>query len=87
MKVRLANSWFYYKVVIGLFFGGLITACGSNPEIQLRNSNHEGLEILKPQSAKVYLETSLSMKGYVSLNKVGDYKFKDVVNYLITDLD
>lgn len=34
-----------------------------------------------------FLETSVSMKGYVNPSTVGDYPLKDIVPYLITDLD
>ncbi|MFD2586132.1 hypothetical protein ACFSQJ_04280 [Croceitalea marina] len=44
---------------------------------------------VKPKLEKIdfFLETSVSMKGYVNVNKPGDYPLKDVVSYLITDLD
>ncbi len=45
-----------------------------------------------PSKAKLekidfFLETSVSMKGYVNVNQPGDYPLKDVVSYLVTDLD
>tara|TARA_B100001245_G_C22894405_1_gene431533 strand:+ start:4982 stop:6232 length:1251 start_codon:yes stop_codon:yes gene_type:complete len=36
---------------------------------------------------KIYLETSLSMKGYADANVPGDYTFKEVIPFLITDID
>lgn len=44
---------------------------------------------VKPKLEKIdfFLETSVSMKGYVNVNQPGEYPLKDVVSYLITDLD
>lgn len=41
----------------------------------------------KLEKIDFFLETSVSMKGYVNVNKPGDYPLKEVVSYLITDLD
>ncbi|MFS4469583.1 hypothetical protein [Maribacter sp. 2210JD10-5] len=44
---------------------------------------------VRPKLEKIdfFLETSVSMKGYVNVNKPGYYPLKDVVSYLITDMD
>ena len=39
------------------------------------------------EKINIFLETSVSMKGYVNANKPGDYVLKDVLPYLIIDLD
>ncbi len=44
---------------------------------------------IPPKLKKIdfFLETSVSMKGYVNTRKPGNYPLKDVVSFLLTDLD
>lgn len=46
------------------------------------NENNRRIEKIN-----IFLETSVSMKGYVNANTPGNYVLKDVLPYLITDLD
>ncbi len=41
----------------------------------------------KIEKINIFLETSVSMKGYVNTNTPGNYVLKDVLPYLIIDLD
>ncbi|MGB3152075.1 MAG: hypothetical protein WBB27_15575, partial [Maribacter sp.] len=41
----------------------------------------------KLEKIDFFLETSVSMKGYVNVNKPGDYPLQEIVSYLIADLD
>lgn len=71
-------------VVLCIFFIG----CGSSSHL-FDFVPYASPSVTKSKLEKIdfFLETSVSMKGYVNVNQPGDYPLKDVVSYLITDLD
>lgn len=48
-------------------------------------NNHD--DSIPLSSVKIYLETSVSMKGYVNPNEIGPYTLIEILPFLITDID
>ena len=73
--------------IISITLAVLLTSC--NDEYVFQLIPYQEREPSKTAIEKIdfYLETSVSMKGYVNPSAVGDYPLKDIVPYLITDLD
>ncbi|WP_394747108.1 hypothetical protein [Spongiimicrobium salis] len=71
------------KIVLIVF---LAISCRDNRLMYTLDSVSRENTTSNPQ-INFYLETSLSMKGYVNTDVAGDYKLKDIVPYLITDLE
>lgn len=63
----------------------VVTSCQDN-SLTYRISGAAEKSSIEPVSVKLYLETSVSMKGYVNYNKAGDYKLMDALPYFITDM-
>lgn len=64
----------------------LIAACGGGEPLiyELENQDNPSSSL---KTIRVYLETSVSMKGYVNSSEAGDFKLKEVIPFLISDLD
>ncbi|NAS31988.1 hypothetical protein GTQ40_13460 [Flavobacteriaceae bacterium R38] len=66
----------------------LLIACGGDKHIftfvSYETPSDEGLLI---ENIDFFLETSVSMKGYVNSQKVGNYPMADIIPLLLTDID
>lgn len=82
------NDYKYNYISIVFLFFFVITAC-SDPQMYVleKSQGNNGIDTLKIENINFYLETSISMKGYVNSNVSGSYTLKDVVPFLITDLE
>lgn len=75
-----------YSISIILLF--LLAACAPDKqEYTITVRNGEKASAPSRPLVKIYLETSLSMKGYADSDMPGDYTFKKVIPFLITDID
>ena len=65
----------------------LLTACSDNNIFKFApyEEHTNGAAVI--EKIDFFLETSVSMKGYVNPRLAGDYPLKDIVPFLITDLD
>ncbi|MBL4586356.1 MAG: hypothetical protein JKX84_04755, partial [Flavobacteriales bacterium] len=82
MKYMIRRT-FFLVVVLGLV--GL-SSC-QDDALTYKMSGVSDKSVIEPTSIKLYLETSVSMRGYVNSNKSGDYKLKDALPYFITDME
>lgn len=65
-----------------------ITSCSNKPVTYNFNVDTPKSETNRElEKINVFLETSVSMKGYVNANTTGNYVLKEVLPYLLTDLD
>jgi len=64
-----------------------VTACDPPSFYSLTSSQPEYVDTLSVRSINVYIETSVSMAGYVNSNVSGSYPLKDVIPFMITDLN
>ena len=63
-------------------------SCNTDKNIYtFTTTQSEVVDTLEVKSIKLYLETSASMRGYVNSNVAGTYPLKDVVPFMVTDLD
>ncbi|WP_379977799.1 hypothetical protein [Dokdonia ponticola] len=76
----------YIPIYFLLFF--VITAC-SDPQMYVltKSQSNKSIDTLQTENINFYLETSVSMKGYVNSNVSGNYTLKNIVPFLITDLE
>ena len=81
------NHYKYDYIFIVFIFLFTVTACNHPQMYVLTKSQDSNIDTLQTENINFYLETSLSMKGYVNTNISGDYSLKDVVPFLITDLE
>lgn len=78
----------YKSSILGLLLLCLIFAgCGEKHIFEFVSYSPSSAEKPKLKKIDFFLETSVSMKGYVNANVPGNYPLKDVVSYLVTDLD
>lgn len=80
-------SWLSFVVITSVFLS--LFGCGNGNDVKYKftlgaesNSIDSQLE-----RVNVFVETSVSMQGYVNTNVPGNYVLKEVVPYLIIDLD
>jgi len=73
---------------MSLLFLFCFASCSSDKNIYtFSTSQSVVVDTLEVKNIKLYLETSGSMRGYVNSNVAGTYPLKDVVPFMVTDLD
>ncbi|WP_346882856.1 hypothetical protein [uncultured Algibacter sp.] len=77
------NRWLF----IGVLFLFCLTSCTDKNIYTFSTSQSVIVDTLEVKGIKLYLETSASMRGYVNSNVAGTYPLKDVVPFIVTDLD
>ncbi len=82
VSAQIFKGFIYMSVFI------LFLRCGGEKQI-FEFVPYPAPSITKSKLEKIdfFLETSVSMKGYVNASTFGDYPLKEIVPYLITDLD
>ena len=73
------------NIVLILILLTFFYSCGSDP-IEYVITGEPKSTPIQPKTVKIFLETSMSMKGYVNSNQEGNYKLKQIVPYFITDI-
>ena len=63
------------------------SSCSKPSVYTLSKTQSIKIDTLQIENIDFYLETSASMKGYINTNISGTYSLKDVVPFLITDLE
>ena len=77
-----------YKIIFIIFSISIFFNYGCVDDSQSYKISTSGSEESTPiKSIKIYLETSISMKGYVNADVAGDYQLPLIVPTLITDCD
>lgn len=74
----------YTIITIGLL---TMIGCGQLTSYKFSIQQQDTIDTLVIKQINVYVETSVSMKGYVNSNNSGNYPLKDVIPFLITDID
>ncbi|MGB0949918.1 MAG: hypothetical protein ACPGU0_07430, partial [Marinirhabdus sp.] len=65
----------------------VVNGCGNKNSYELSVEQQTKVDTLHVQQINLYLETSASMRGYVNANVAGSYPLKDVVPFMVTDLN
>src|SRR5690606_12661417 len=85
LKYITKKHYFLISIVIVV----LLSSCGDGKHIykvESVNTTQEN-DTLSIKQINFYLEASSSMKGYVNVNKEGNYSLKDIIPFIIEDMD
>ncbi len=81
------NLYKYNYIILSVFLFLSITACSDPQMYSFTKTQTKEIDTFQIERVNFYLETSVSMKGYVNTDVIGNYTLKDVIPFLITDLD
>ncbi len=86
MKLSIFNITSYFSISIVFFVA--FSGCSSDKNAYRFSIKQEAeVDTLHLKTINIFLETSVSMKGYVNSNVYGNYPLKDVLPFMVTDLN
>lgn len=87
MHIHHSHIHHKWSFIVGVFFFLGFTSCNDKNIYVFSTSQSAIVDTLEVKNIKLYLETSASMRGYVNSNVAGIYPLKDVVPFMVTDLN
>ena len=88
MKTLNSNILTVNKFLIIVIVFLITIGCKEKTSYKFLVDEHENdIDTLQIKQVNVFVETSASMKGYVNSNASGNYPLKDVIPFLVTDID
>jgi|GEM_PF-1992894 len=89
MQILHSHLRYRWCIIIGVFSLLCYASCTDTEKniYKFSTSKTTLIDTSDVKEIKLYLETSASMKGYVNSNVAGTYPLKDLLPFMVTDLD